>query len=452
MSAKPKFSKVIKRDGSIQDFNIEAIVESIFHAASSVGGRDKDLSRLVANEVVFLINRSISEGDTPTTEEINDFIEKTLIERGHARTAKAFILERARKKTYDEFQKKAQFIGTIPYQKIWNVFVWNHQYGYETLANVNKIMNADLQQWEKFVNRCDSAYQQDVRAAANRILAKKDVKLVIIAGPSSSGKTTTTIKLEEVLQEHGKSFKTINVDNYFFDLELHPKDIYGDYDFETPFAIDIQLFNDQLRDLIRGKEVLTPYYDFKNGKRIDDQIPIHLEENEIILLDCLHGLFPDLTKSISEAQKTKIFIETLAQQRDSTGYFVRWTDLRLLRRMIRDLNFRGYKPEQTLTHWHYVRRSEMQYIIPHINTADIDYIINGALAYELPVHKHFLFDFFPEWVTKYKDNMDRTDAFIRAERVYNLMQEVTSATEEQIDAIPKNSLMREYIGGSIYKY
>ena len=447
-----KFTKVIKRDGSLQDFNIEAISDSIFHAAQSVGGRDKELSRLIANEVVYLINRSIKDDEIPTTEEINDYIEKTLIERGHARTSKAFILERARKKAFDESQKKAQFIGTIPYQKIWNVFVWNHQYGYETLDKINNVMKTGLPAWEKLVNRCDTAYQNDIQAAANRILNKKNVKLVIIAGPSSSGKTTTTIKLEEALQKHGKTFKSINVDNYFFDLELHPKDIYGDYDFETPFAIDIKLFNEHLRDLIKGKEVLTPYYDFKNGKRIPEQIPIQLEENEIILLDCLHGLFPDLTKSVPESQKTKIFIETLAQQRDSTGYFVRWTDIRLLRRMIRDLNFRGYKPEQTLTHWHYVRRSEMQYIIPHINTADIDYIINGALAYELPVHKFYLGKFFPEWVDKYKFDQDRADAYIRAERVNNLLNEVTTATPEQIDLIPKNSLMREYIGGSIYKY
>ncbi len=447
-----KFSKVIKRDGTVQDFNLDAIADSIFHAASSVGGRDRELSRLIANEVVFLINRSIKDGETPTTEEINDYIEKVLIERGHARTSKAFILERARKKAFDENQKKAQFTGTIPYQKIWNVLVWNHGYGYETLEKINKIMEDGIPQWEKLVNRCDTAYQQDVQAAANRILNKKDVKLVIIAGPSSSGKTTTTIKLEEALQKHNKTFKTINVDNYFFDLELHPKDAYGDYDFETPFAIDIELFNNHLRELILGKEVLTPYYDFKKGKRIPEQIPMHLEENEIILLDCLHGLYPDLTKSVSENQKTKIFIETLAQQRDSTRNFIRWSDIRLLRRMIRDLNFRGYKPEQTLTHWHYVRRSEMRYIIPHINTADIDYIINGALAYELPVHKFYLGKYFPEWVEKYKTDEDRKDAYIRAERVNNLLNEVKTATQEQLDVIPKTSLMREYIGGSSYKY
>ncbi len=447
-----KFTKVIKRDGTLQDFNIEAITDSIFQAASSVGGRDRELSLLIANEVVYLINRSIKEGDTPTTEEINDYIEKTLIERGHARTAKAFILERARKKTFDEYQRKAQFTGTIPYQKIWNVLVWNHGYGYETLNKINMVMSGDISLWEKLVQRSDAAYQQDVQAATNRILNKNEVKLVIIAGPSSSGKTTTTIKLEEALQKHDKTFKTINVDNYFFDLELHPKDVYGDYDFETPFAIDIKLFNEHLRNLIRGEEVLTPYYDFKTGKRIPEKIPMHLEENEIILLDCLHGLYPDLTKSVSEKQKMKIFIETLAQQRDSSGYFVRWTDIRLLRRMIRDLNFRGYKPEQTLTHWHYVRRAEMRYIIPHINTADIDYIINGALAYELPVHKFFLFDYFPEWIEKYKNDEDRKDAYIRAERVYNLLNEVTTATQEQIESIPKTSLMREFIGGSSYKY
>ncbi|MFV2015489.1 MAG: ATP cone domain-containing protein, partial [Candidatus Heimdallarchaeota archaeon] len=409
-----KFEKVIKRDGSLVNFNQDEIINSIFRAAQKVGGRDRHLSEIVANEVVYFVNRSIGDKEIPSTEEINDYIEKILIERGHARTAKAFILDRARRRAFDTSQEKAQISGTIPFQKIWNIFVWNHQFNYETLPKLNKIVK-DLEKWKDMLKKCDEYYRQDIKTAAGRIMSNlKKVKLVIIAGPSSSGKTTSTIKLEEYLKTEGKKFKTINVDNYFFDLELHPKDAYGDYDFETPMALDLTLFNFHLRELIKGKEVLTPFYDFPAGKRILDQIPLQIHEDEIILLDCLHGLYPDLTSSVAENHKMKIYIETLAQQRYKTGYFVRWTDIRLMRRMIRDMQFRGYTPEQTLTHWHYVRRAEMQYIIPHINSANIDYTLNGALAYELPIHKFYLYKYLPEWVEKYKDSKDRKDAYIRA--------------------------------------
>lgn len=447
-----KFLKVIKRDGSLADFNFNAITDSIFRAAQQVGGKDRELAEIIANEVVYFISKSLSEKEIPSTEEINDYIEKILIERGHARTAKAFILDRARRRAFDASQEEVQTTGSIPFQKLWNIFVWNHQFNFETIPKINDIVK-DMSKWKDMLERCDDNYQNDVKTAAGKIISNlDDTKLVIIAGPSSSGKTTSTIKIEEYLKQEGKQFKTINVDNYFFDLELHPKDAYGDYDFETPYAIDLELFNLHLRNLVKGKEVLTPYYDFKAGKRILEQIPLHLEENEIILLDCLHGLYPALTSSVSETQKMKVYIESLAQQRDSSGYFVRWTDLRLMRRMVRDMQFRGYSAEQTLTHWHYVRRSEMQYIIPHINTANIDYILNGALAYELPVHKFFLYKYFPDWVEKFRDDEDRKDAFIRAERVSKLLKGVESASQEHIDAISKTSLMREYIGGSIYKY
>jgi uridine kinase len=454
LSVANKFDKVIKRDGSLVDFDINRIVESIYRAAVEVGGRDRDLSRLIAQEVVFLLNKTVEGTNYPSTEEIQDLIEKTMIERGHARTSKAYILHRAKQQALDisKLPSKAQIVGTIPFQKIWNVLVWNLNHQCETLKKLNKIV-LDSEKFLRLVKECDKAYEDDVKAAADKVLlrssqAGQEIKLVIVAGPSSSGKTTTTAKLEKILEkEAGKSFKSINVDNYFWDLDLHPKDAYGDYDFETPQAIDISLFNTHLIDLIIGKKVNTPIYDFKEGIRLPDEtIPMSLEKDEVILLDCLHGLYPDLTLGVKEESKFRLYIETLAQQRDSTGYFVRWTDNRLLRRMIRDVQNRGYLVEETLTHWHYVRRSEMQHIIPHVNIG-IDHIINGALAYELPIHKNLLGEYFPKFIETYRNVDDRRDAFIRASRVHQIFEELEPATDDEINNIPKSSLIREFIGG-----
>ncbi|MFW9928954.1 MAG: uridine kinase, partial [Candidatus Thorarchaeota archaeon] len=344
----------------------------------------------------------------------------------------------------------------IPYQKIWNVLVWNMNNNVETIAKLNTIVK-DHDKFVKLMKKSDNAYLTDVEAAADKIIDRKEsIKLVIIAGPSSSGKTTSTIVLEDYLKKEGLSLVAINVDNYFHDLETHPKDEFGDYDFEIPQAIDMKLFNEHLQELVKGKEVNMPVFDFKSGTRNQNEtIPMKLEKDQIILLDCLHGLYPDLTVGIKENQKFKLYLESLAQQKseflskEGSG-FIRWTDIRLLRRMIRDKQYRNYQPEETLTHWHYVRRSELQYIIPYINT--VDHICNGALAYELPIHKKIIGDNFPIWVEKYRSQGERRDAFVRANRVNELFNELETATDDEINAVAKDSLLREFIGGSSRKY
>ena len=130
------------------------------------------------------------------------------------------------------------------------------------------------------------------------------------------------------------------------------------------------------------------------------------------------------------------------------GHFIRWTDIRILRRMIRDSWHRSYNPKQTLEHWHYVRRSEIQHIIPFLNT--VDHIIDGSLAYELPIYKHHLYKYFPEFVKEYKDDPKRQDAYIRAKRVLEMLDAIKEWDDESI--IPDNVLIREFIGGSSYKY
>jgi len=275
------------------------------------------------------------------------------------------------------------------------------------------------------------------------------VKIVIIAGPSSSGKTTTTIKLSHLLTKIGLSLVPLTVDNYYLNLELHPKDEYGDYDFETPQALDLELINEHLARLIAGEEVRIPFYDFKTGNRHASRTtPMQVRPDDVILIDSLHGLYADMTQGVDDERKFKLYIEPLLQMKGPDGEFVRWADLRLMRRMVRDATHRAYKPQQTLEHWHYVRRSEMRNIVPYINTTD--YIVNSGLPYELPVMRARLFDHFEEWVEQYRDDPLREDAFTRAERVYNLLKSVTPVEDDL--TIPPDSLLREFIGGSCYEY
>jgi uridine kinase len=172
--------------------------------------------------------------------------------------------------------------------------------------------------------------------------------------------------------------------------------------------------------------------------------------SDILLIDSLHGLYPAMTQDVEDARKFELYIETLLQMKGPDGRMVRWTDLRLMRRMVRDLSFRSYGPQQTLEHWHYVRKSEMRNIIPYADSAD--YIINGALSYELPVMRRRLAGPFRQWAQEYRDNPLRLDAFTRAQRVHQLLEAVVEVGEEEEKAIPATSHLREFIGGSCYEY
>ena len=275
-----------------------------------------------------------------------------------------------------------------------------------------------------------------------------DVRLVIVAGPSSSGKTTTTIKLEEQLAAHGKKLKAINVDHYFYDLEMHPKDEFGDYDYETPQALDIGLINEHLEQLLAGKTIKTPHYDFHTGKRSLNVHEMHLADDEVLLMDCLHGLYSDMTRSVPDHRKFRLYIETLGQLRNERDEFMRWADHRLLRRMIRDSWSRNHDAMSTLTHWHYVRKSELQYIIPFIG--NVDFVVNSAMPYEFPVLKNKLFHFFPEAIERYRKDFKRQDAYLRAQRVMQFLEPLRTDIDES--CIPSNALFREFIGGSDYAY
>jgi len=446
-----KVTRVIKRTGAVVPFTPERITNAIYRAAVAVGGRDRATAEGLTEQVVTLLEEITPPGAPPTVEEIQDVVEKVLIENGHAKVAKAYILyreERARLRR-EKAGRGYRESGNIPWRKIYEVLRWSVDHDLHTVERLNaRIARGEF---AHIVQEADRGYEEDIDTAAQLIVERRDeLKLAIIAGPSSSGKTTTTIKLGQRLAKVGLSLITLNVDHYFFDLELHPKDEFGDYDFETPQALDLPLINEHLVRLIAGEEVYLPCYDFKTGKRQNDVTPMRLGPNDIILIDSLHGLYPPMTQDVGQERKFKLYIETLLQMKGPDGRMIRWTDLRLMRRMVRDASFRAYEPQRTLEHWHYVRSSEMRNIIPYANTTD--FIINGALSYELPVMRRRLLDRFGQWAQEYEGDPLREDAYTRAQRVRQLLQAVAPIDAEDEEAIPPASHLREFIGGSCYQY
>lgn len=440
---------VIKRTGAIVPFNQERIANAIYRAAVAVGGRDKEKAKELSDKVVALLNEKFPEGSTPHIEDIQDIVEKVLIENGHAKVAKEYILYRDERKRAREAENRyaSKINENIPWQKVWRNLDWAVSHNLHTVAHLNeRIAKGEFPQ---IVHESECLYEDDVELAANLIIERLDsLRMVMISGPSSSGKTTTTIKLEQKLIKKGFKFKALNVDHYFFDLELHPKDEFGDYDFETPQALDLELINEHLVKLSRGEEVLIPRYDFKTGTRTLNVTPMKLEKDELLLIDSLHGLYPAFSKDISVDLKFKLYLEPLLQMKGMDGRYVRWTDIRLIRRMLRDSVFRAYNPQQTLEHWHYVRSSELRNIIPYSNTAD--FVISSAMPYELPVYANRMLKLFEEWSVKYKDDVLKQDAYERATRVYNLLKTVTPVADES--PIPGDSVIREFIGGSTLQY
>lgn len=446
---KNSIEHIVKRNGQVVPFDKEKVVNAIFKAAVNIGGSDRRLAEILADKVVHHLEMSSEPPVLPSVEEVQDIIEKELIEAGHASTAKEFILYRHIHNKLREGQEKqtAASSGNIPYKKIWQVLDWSIDNNCYSVEKLNEhIKNGTF---PDLVERVTQKYSAEIDAAVEKIIARKDeVRIVIVAGPSSSGKTTTTIKIGEQLQKQGYELVTMELDNYYFNLEHHPQDEFGDYDFETPEALDLKLINQHLADLLEGKTIQMPRYNFKTGKREEETDAMKLEKHQILLLDSLHGLYAPMTNSVSDKKKFKLYIETLCQIKNKAGEFIRWTDVRLLRRMVRDSWHRSYNPRQTLEHWHYVRRSEIQHIIPFLGT--VDHIIDGSLPYELPIYKKHLFDYFPDFVKNYRDDPKRLDAYIRAKRVHDLLASIEVWEDESV--IPKDALIREYIGGSIYEY
>jgi len=442
---KCRIEKIIKRDGSIVRYDRDRISTAIFRAMASIDRADRARSEQLAEEV----ERAISAEDgsaMPSVEDIQDRVVEILFKAGETELAGVYMEYRgARAKARARRESSFEVTDNIPYKKIYEVLRWNLHHECDSVPRLNALV-ADGR-FPGLIRAADERYERELKACAARIIDRAgSLRIAIVAGPSSSGKTTTTCKIGEHLQARGIKLKTINVDNYFFDLETHPKDQFGDYDYENPHSLDLKLINEHLVQLLDGRTVRMPRYDFKSGIRTLNAIEFRLEPGEILLIDSLHGLFRDMTASVPDESKFRLYVETLGQFHAGDGVFMRWADNRLMRRMIRDSLHRNSQPMSTLTHWHYVRRSELKNIIPFIG--GVDFIVNTALPYELPILKARLSGYFPKAVKALRGDPKRQDAYIRACRLNDFLAPLTEVADDSI--VPAGSLLREFIGGSRY--
>ena len=284
----------------------------------------------------------------------------------------------------------------------------------------------------------EALHEKKMAAIADKVARNKNIKVVLIAGPSSSGKTTFAKRLGIQLRLNGLKPVTISVDNYFVEREDTPRDEKGNYDFESINAIDIDLFNTHLIKLINGEEVAVPTFNFKEGHKKYDGTKMSLAEDEILVIEGIHCLNDKLTEKIAKEQKYKIYISDLTILNIDTFNRISTTDSRLIRRMVRDYKYRGYSALHTLKMWYSVNRGEEKNIFPFQEEADS--MFNSSLVYELAVLKDYAIPLLEE-ITKDKKE------YSEAVRLRDLLRYFSSIPE---DDIPKNSLLREFIGGSIF--
>ena len=435
---------ILKRTGEVVPFDREKIRIAVYKATAAIGEHDERLARDVTDAAVAALTQAYSDDGQAHVEDVQDLVEQALVASGNAEAAKAYIVYR-HERAQLRMARRTTSSGNIPYKAMWESLDWAVEHGCHTVDALNRtIREGGL---PDLVAAADRRYEADIERAAKEILVHRDsLRFIIVAGPSSSGKTTTTHKLAQRLEAAGLAVVPLPLDNYFFDLGLHPGDEFGDSDFETPEALDLKLINLHLADLAAGRAIDMPLYDFKTGMRRRETARFAPAPGSLILLDTLHGLYDGLTESIPDEQKFRLYTETISQLKDADGRYVRWTDIRMLRRMARDSLFRGYPPERTILHWHYVRRGELKHIIPHQGKADVH--VNGALAYELPFLKLHLFDHLKPFLETWRGDEKRLDGYLRASRVHGLLAAIEDVEDDR--AVPETSLLREFIGGSSY--
>ena len=368
-----------------------------------------------------------------------------------ARTSKKASVKPAVKKTVKKSSipapEKLQWEEIYEMEIVTRARWWNRNRDVGTIAGINRRMA--FGGYQDVIRDSDRAYESAIWKIAGEILGRRDkIRLVIVAGPSSSGKTTTTLKLCEALRTMGEDLIILPMDNYFWNLKDQPQDEYGDHNFESPEALDIKTINQNLRDLLAGKEASIPVYDFKTGKRKAKREKMKLAEGQLLVIEGLHAFHGSMTAGIPSDSQFRVYIETICQLQDKDYNFIPWTDLRLLRRMVRDNLHRNYSPMKTLGHWHYVRESEKEYIVPFIGEAEA--VVNGYLPYELPVYKKYLYEPLKEAVENYAEQTGREDAYRRALRCLSYLEEIDELEDDSV--ISPTSLIREFIGGSVYKY
>jgi len=481
MPVQNRIVKIQKRNRALTTFDPARICRAILRAAESIGGfgqdylpgvndrlfaawkTDEELAQFLADTVVVCLNANphhLITNFPPTIETIQDEVLHALRSYGFQNTADAYECYRwGRNWLRQGALETAKFVGNgVPKKHLEASLNWNRQRSCDTVTRLNEVVRAG--KLKPLVQESLSSYERDLDAAAEKIVARMtgpdNPRMIWISGPSCSGKTTTTMKLTQRLQQHGLQFLMLNLDDYFWSLVEHPTDWINDRNYETPEAMDIQSVNRHLLQLLAGDTIQKPIYSFKEGRQTATK-RIKLEKGQILLLDCLHGLYPPITEGSAASSQFRVYIDTdfaLYQNDGTDRKLVRSTDFRLMRRMLRDAQHRNYSPLLTLLHWHYVRTGELFSILPLSGLAD--FTIHAGFAFELPALKALFCG--PRGLLPAPKELEKYGGFLDAQTRYRtvreLLESVQGLTESEVSSqeiIPGDAVIREFIGGSTIK-
>ena len=335
-------------------------------------------------------------------------------------------------------------LGELIHQdKMFEIFKEHHRWqsilGVSTVGDFNEMVaqygSTDI------INISEALQEKKIASIAEMIAGRKGVRIVLIAGPSSSGKTTFCKRLSIQLLASGIKPRLVSLDDYFVDREKTPKDEKGDYDYESLYALNIPLMNEQFNKLFAGEVVTLPRYNFQAGKsELKGGKTIQLKDNEILLVEGIHALNPELTSKIPPEMKFCIYASALTTMLLDTHNYIPTTDNRLLRRIIRDYKYRGCTAQETIRRWPSVRAGENKWIFPYQENADV--MFNSAMLFELAVIRtqaEPLLDLVPENVEEHSE----------AYRLSKFLKYITPIRDRQL---PPTSLLREFLGGSSFKY
>ena len=326
--------------------------------------------------------------------------------------------------------------------KMFDIFKEHHRWqeilGIRTVGDFNQAIEAGHA--TDIINISEALQEKKLAKIAEDIAQRKGVKLVLLAGPSSSGKTTSCKRLSIQLAVNGLKPLQISLDDYFVDRDKTPKDENGEYDFESIYALNLDLLNDQFNALFRGEEVDLPKYDFPSGKSIKSGKKLKLEPNNVLVVEGIHALNPELTAHIPEEQIYRVYASALTTILLDNHNYIPTTDNRLLRRIIRDYKYRGVSAQETIHRWPSVRAGENKWIFPFQENADA--MLNTAMLYELSVLKmqaEPLLQQVPENCEEYAE-------------AYRLLKFLKYFKGIPYNNLPPTSLLREFLGGSSFHY
>ena len=322
------------------------------------------------------------------------------------------------------------------YNSVMEYIRWTNSIGARNFTDINKKLSDG--KWNDLIFMSEATYNKSLLDIADNISNKKEIKMVLIAGPSCSGKTTTSKKLEMFLEGKGLKPLAISVDDYFKERDETPLDENGFKDYESINAVDTDLFNKQIQELLEGKEVILPTYNFIKGQKEFNK-KIKLEENNILIIEGLHSLNDELTSSIKSENKFKIYISPLTGLNIDDHNRLSTTDNRLLRRMVRDNLRRGYDASATLESWDRVRSGETKYVFPYQDKADI--VLNTSLIYEISVLKVYA----EPLLFSVEENDENYGEALRLINILRMILPMPSAS------IPLDSIMREFIGNGCFE-